>query len=416
MMIRVLFVDSSAVLGGGETYLLSLLRNLPAEVEATVALPEAGPTQAALAVEGRSVLLHRVHPDLVHRAKSQGERGLLSLLPALLQAGVGLAREIRRGGFDLVHTNSNKADLYGGLAARLAGRPCLWHLHDIVSPDFFPRCFCQLFPRAARFLADRVLCNSQASAQAFIAAGGPAVRTLAVPNGIDTAQFAPRPPNPALRAALGLPDELPLVGLVGRIAPWKGQIVFVEAAARVAAPAHFVLLGDALVGEEDQRYKQEVLARIGQHGLTDRFHCLGFREDVPEVMALLDVVVHASILPEPFGLVVAEAMAMEKPVVATDRGGPREIVVDGEWKIENGKWRIENRKGKEEEPTGLLVPPQDPAALAEAVNWLLGHPEEARAMGKAGRQRVLQHFDQRQVAAQIVEIYRQVLAERGKGP
>jgi glycosyltransferase involved in cell wall biosynthesis len=64
----------------------------------------------------------------------------------------------------------------------------------------------------------------------------------------------------------------------------------------------------------------------------------------------------------------------------------------------------------------LLVPPQDPAALAEAVNWLLGHPEEARAMGKAGRQRVLQHFDQRQVAAQIVEIYRQVLAERGKGP
>ncbi len=160
-----------------------------------------------------------------------------------------------------------------------------------------------------------------------------------------------------------------MVGLFGRIAPWKGQHVFLEALARLDG-VHGVVVGEALFGEEDDARMLPALAK--ELGLRDRLRFLGFQEDVRPWMGACDVVVHTSTAPEPFGRVIAEAMLLERPVVATRGGGVEELVEHG--------------------VTGLLVPPGDAQALAGAVRHVLSHPQEAAALARRARRRAMRLF------------------------
>jgi glycosyltransferase involved in cell wall biosynthesis len=179
------------------------------------------------------------------------------------------------------------------------------------------------------------------------------------------------------------------IGLVGRITPWKGQDIFIKAAALLKQKhpeAKFEIIGAPLFSE--RAYEAELRRLCDELNVTDTVEFAGFVEKVPARIAELDIVVHASITGEPFGQVIIEGMAEQKPVVATNGGGVPEIVQDG--------------------ITGLLVPMGDALRMAEAIDYLLTHPDEATMMGVRGRERVQTHFTIQKTARMVEEVYGEV--------
>jgi glycosyltransferase involved in cell wall biosynthesis len=215
-----------------------------------------------------------------------------------------------------------------------------------------------------------VIANSKASAEALIAAGGRAEHIRVVYNGIDPSPFEAVTASEVekLRRELGL-EGVPVVGAFGRLTPWKGQHVLLEALPHLP-DVHALVVGDAR--PEDENYAKALRQQSNDLGLADRVHFTGFRRDVPRLMHLSDVVVHTSVAPEPFGRVIVEGMLAGTPVVATRGGGVLEIIHDG--------------------INGVLVPPGDAIALAEVLRGLLMDPGRARTLSRAGHVTALERF------------------------
>ncbi|HET7424036.1 MAG TPA: glycosyltransferase family 4 protein [Gemmatimonadales bacterium] len=364
---RILFVNHGAVLGGGELSLLDIVRHTASR--ARVALLSPGPLQARLEREGVPTLLLATSPAVLNTRR---ESSSLSWSAVSGTAGVAirLARAVAPD--ELLYANSQKAFVVAALAARLRRRPLLWHLRDVLSPEHFSRRNIRLVVNLANRCTARVIANSEATAEVFVAAGGRADKVVVVPSGVDPTPFraAGQEDPRELRRALGIPDSSRLVvGLFSRVAPWKGQHVAIEAMARLPG-ATLLVVGAPLFGEV--AYAEELTGLVARMGLGDRVKLLGFREDIPSLMRAVDVVVHTSLAPEPFGRVLVEAMLMERPVIATDAGGAREIVQDG--------------------VTGLLIPPGRPDHLAEALGRLLEDSAMRGEMGRRGRERAERHF------------------------
>jgi len=240
--------------------------------------------------------------------------------------------------------------------------------------------------RAVRMVRPHVIAISQAVAAQF---EGMSCPVHLVPNGIPLARFEPAPPPEGLRRELGLGPRAPVACVVGRLTPWKGHQVLLRAWRRVierVPEARLLIVGEVAFWEDS--YEQELKDLAAAMKLDRHVRWLGFREDVPDLLRASDLLVLPSV-DEPFGRALIEAMAAELPVVATRSGGVPEIVVDGD--------------------TGLLVPPGDPEALGEAIAELLGEPERARELGRAGRRRALEKFDVRRVAQQVGRIYQEIL-------
>ena len=183
----------------------------------------------------------------------------------------------------------------------------------------------------------------------------------------------------------------PVVTLIGRISPWKGQDIFIHAAAEVLKTfpnCRFQIVGSALFGED--ALEDELKQLAAALGVFDRVTFLGFRKDVPEIISASSLVVHASTVPEPFGQVIVQAMAAGKPVVATRGGGVLEIVDDG--------------------VTGLLVPMKDVHAMAEAICKILSDPVKAGKMGAAGKERFLEKFTIEKAVEKVQVIYSDLVA------
>jgi glycosyltransferase involved in cell wall biosynthesis len=378
MSARVLFVNHAAALGGAE---LSLLELAPAFAErCAVVLLADGPFRERLASAGLSVELMPAGPALLRVRRGGG--GGLAAAAGLTQIGWRLAQRARA--YDVLYANSQKAFLAAGLAALLARRPLLYHLRDILSPEHFAAANIRAAVWTANRIARRVIANSRATAEAFIQSGGAADKIRVVYNGIDPAPFdlvADRA-GESLRAELHVGDA-PLVGIFGRFHPWKGQHIAVQALAELPG-THAVFIGDALFGED--AYVRAVRDRARALGIAERTHFLGFREDIPRLMRDVDLVLHTSTAPEPFGRVLVEAMLACRAVVASRAGGALEIVDDG--------------------ITGVLVPPGEPGEVARAVSTLLSQPARRVAMGCAGRERASRLFTvtaMRQAIGQQIE-------------
>jgi glycosyltransferase involved in cell wall biosynthesis len=284
---------------------------------------------------------------------------------------------------DVVHCNSQKAFAAAAAAAWLARRPVLWHLRDMLTPEHFSAAMRRLAVRTANLFAARVVCNSQATARAFVAAGGHARLVRVLYNGIDASAFADEPPS-AARDALGLVEGF-TVGCFSRLSPWKGQHVLLQALGELPG-VRALVVGEALFGEEE--YARGLRRQAERLGVADRVRFLGFRSDVPRLMAACDVIAHTSVAPEPFGRVIVEGMLAGRPVVATDAGGAREIVAHAE--------------------NGLLVPPGDAAALAAAIRSLRADPARARALAASGRRLALDRFSRAGMARGFGEVVREV--------
>ena len=239
----------------------------------------------------------------------------------------------------------------------------------------------------SRLFINLVIGNSQATRDVFVQNGGNASRAVTVHNGIDPAPFE-RVENDAvarLRNELGLCD-VRVVGVFSRLAEWKGQHVLLEALPHLPPDVHALFVGGALF-QEDQRYTDKLRREAERLGLQDRVHFLGFRDDIPHLLHLTDVVVHTSTAPEPFGRVIVEGMMACKPVVATRAGGAVEILEDGK--------------------TGRLVSPGDAEMLAQVLNDLLAHPEKARQMAESGQATALARFS---LGAMMDRLHEQVTA------
>jgi glycosyltransferase involved in cell wall biosynthesis len=386
---RILYIDHTAVLGGGEIALLNLLRHIDrARFAPTVLLCSEGPLVEKLREANVPTHILPLAPSIIDvRKGSLGPGTFLRVvdLGRLILYVVALARFIRRNRFDLVHTNSLKADIIGGLAARLAGTRLLWHVRDRIDKDYLPHPVVIAFRTLCRLIPDHVVAVSHATLATIDPALRPSGnratksrRMHVVHDGIEGELFR----APALVARNGVSR----IGLVGRISPFKGQHIFLEAATAIRARfpnARFQIIGGALFAEDD--YEARVRAMAASPELRDAVEFTGFRSDVPALISKLDILVHASTTGEPFGQVVVEGMAAGKPVVATRGGGVPEIVVDG--------------------VTGLLVPMADAAAMAQAVCRLLQDPALAEEMGRQGQERALACFSVRSTAANVERVY-----------
>ena len=379
MTTRVLFVDHAAVLGGGELCLLDIAVGCGSEC--AVALFEQGPFQGALRDAGVRVLDIDTGDSLKAIKKDSRVPGVAALL-GMLRASLRLARAARD--FDVIYANSAKSFLASVAAGVITRRPVVWHLHDILDVDHFSGQNVRVVVRAANLRAAAVVANSVATADAFVAVGGRRDLVRVVYNGIDAAPFDALGPSVGadVRRELGLADDAFLVGSFSRLHPWKGQRVFLDAL-ELLPDVHGVIVGGALFSGE-AGYEAELRARAERPPLQGRVHLLGARHDVPRLMKACDVVVHTSILPEPFGRVLVEALLAERPLVATNAGGVREIVKDG--------------------VTGLLTPAGDAAALAGAIRDFRDHPDRALALAQAGNADVRQRFTRAQMIEDVTRV------------
>lgn len=340
---RVFFLDQSGDLGGAELSLLDIVGHYRGAKR--VCLLSDGPFAAKLRAAGHDVQILQLTSGV---RRGSGVAEMLRSLPHLARVIAGIGRSARA--FDVVYANTMKALVLAALSRPLHRRPVIWHIRDILSADHFSPLALKVARTAANLGTDRQIANSEATAAAFRTAGG-RQEAVVIHNAISADGFHPQN-RPALHAALahetGLDPAKPIIGVFGRLAEWKGQHIVIEAMSKIAG-CQLAIVGGALFGEDaaEARLRQQVT----DLGLADQIRFLGFRDDVPALMGGVDIVVHSSIQPEPFGRVIVEAILAGTPVIATRAGGAVEIVTD--------------------EATGLLVAPGDVGALAQAIDRLV---------------------------------------------
>jgi len=352
---------------------------------------------AALAAAGGTALVAsaggRMEPALARAG------GRLIRLPVGAKAPWAIRRNARRlaeivaaEGVDVIHARSRAPAWAGWLAARATGAAFVTTWHGVYRENApLKRLYNGVMAKGrpviavSDFIAEHVRVRH------------PEAEIVTIPRGVDLARFSPEAVSGARTAALaerwGLVESpRPVVLLPGRLTRWKGQAVFVEAAARLreirgAEDFSFLMVG----GEIDGAFGRELSAAIRRAGLGGCVALAGHCDDMPAALKLASVVVSASLEPEAFGRVAAEGSAMGRPVVATDHGGARETVADG--------------------ATGFLVRPGDAAALAAGVERALSLDESAAAhMASAGRGRVRQRFSLEAMTGATLEVYRRAAA------
>lgn len=335
--------------GGSDQALLRLVRSLPRdEFDFHIAVPGPSPLAAAFADAGAT--LHQIPMRRISTSHGGGEwAGYVAGWPVSVSRLTQLARRLD---VDLVHSNSLHS-WYGWAVARLVRRPHVVHAREIVVQS-------RVALRVERFLcrhfARRVIAVSYA-----VAAQLDPANVVILDEYLDPDEFSPARAG-AFRARVAIADDVPLIGAVARLDPLKGLDVLVDAFARVRAMrpgAQLVIVGTPVLGQED--YARALGIRVAA---TDGAQLVAGRDDVPDVMADLDVLAFPSIEPESYGLVLVEALASGTPVVATDHGGPPEIV------------------GRAAPSAGRIVAIDDADALADAILDLFPDgtsPERRRA-------------------------------------
>jgi glycosyltransferase involved in cell wall biosynthesis len=378
--LRVVYLDHVARLSGGEIALVRVLPHLQ-NVTPHVILGEEGPLAERLRQAGISVEILPIAPSARDVRRDTVRPGGVSPLDAvrMLTYIARLALRLRSLRADIVHTNSLKAGVYGSIAARMAGVPLVWHVRDRIAEDYLPPAAVRLVRALIRHLADGIIANSTVTLEALPAADR-AEHAWVVPSSVEASPL-PRPSA----------SEVTTFGMLGRIAPWKGQDLFLRAfaAAFPGGPERAVVVGAAMFGEDS--YERELHALAASLGIAERVDFRGFREDVWAELASLDVLVHASVIPEPFGTVVLEGMAAGLAVLAADEGGPASMIAHGE--------------------DGRLFRSRELDSLATEMRALRDDPHERERLGAAAQDAVARYHPDA-IAQALERVYEQLLGDR----
>jgi len=302
------------------------------------------------------------------------------LFPYSVSKTLELARDLRRGQYNIVHTHLYQADVIGRVAAALAGVPkVVKSLHNMGA---WKTGLHRIVDRILSGRTEKVICCSAYQREAAIRQEGLSEdEVVTIYHGVDLSRFEPRGDRAAFAKTVGLDPALRTVGTVGRMIDVKGQIHFLEAIPAVLAQhphTQFVIVGDGPL-------RERLFDAVKDTPYRDRVSFLGLRGDIPELLGLMDVFVFPS-LSEGLGIAVLEAMAARLPVVASDIRPLSELVIPGQ--------------------TGFLVKPRDHDELAGAVNRLLADEPLRNGMGNRGRERVSQHFTDTKMVKDTEDLYR----------
>ena len=391
---RILYLNPCAQMGGAETSLVELLasvRFVEPDWELTLLLNSDGPLVPKARALGVKVRVVSIPAALGNAGDSGwgGRRAIFNALPGAFDYLRRLRLAIHDEQPDLVHSTGFKMHLAGARAS-VGGVPVIWHIHDYVRPRPFMRWLLRW--HAGRCSA--VIANSQSVADDVRAVLGtrPVIETIY--NAIDLRRFVPVGPEFDLDVLSGLAPAEPgtiRVGLVATFARWKGHYTFLNALAMLPSSPRVrgYIIGAAIYQTTSSQHTiDELRTEAERLGLDGRVGFTGFIDNTPSAMRALDIVVHASTQPEPFGMVIAEGMACGKAVIAANAGGALEVFEDG--------------------VNALGHSPGDAAGLADRIMQLACDEGLRARLGRAGIAKVTACFNRRRLGMEVVQVYREV--------
>lgn len=404
---HLVFLSPSGQMGGAEAALLNLLASLR-EAEPDWQLNLIVSADGALAAKAAALGVATTvlsFPDSLARLgdasanfPAGSANGRFGLLRQLFFANPGIAAYVRRLRKllrqiqpDLVHSNGFKMHLLGALAKPRAV-PLVWHVHDYVQARPLMASLMKLFSRRCAM----AVVNSDSVGRDLRAVCGQALPIETVYNGIDLQVFSPCGEHLDLDALAGCSPAVPeviRVGMLATLARWKGHEVFLRALSLIPSdvPLRGYIIGDALYQTDGSQTSLDELKTLAQRlGVAERVGFTGFVATPAAAMRSLDIVVHASTQPEPFGLVIVEAMACGRAVIASEAGGATELIESG--------------------VNALGHKPGDAEQLAARIVQLAGDPQLREQLGAAGRKTVKERFNQTRLATELVPVYRKLAA------
>jgi glycosyltransferase involved in cell wall biosynthesis len=402
---HIVFLNTAGQIGGAERSLLDLifsLRQTRPDWQFTVIAGETGPLSKACEEIGAHAVTMDMPSDLARLGDfalsgTAGRKELRAVLAgrialrgfSALRYASRLKRLLSDLKPDLVHTNGLKMHVFGGWATP-PRVPLVWHIHDYVSPRPVMVRLLRMFIRRC----DAAVVNSESVGKDFQLALAPRIPIHTVWNGIDLKEFSANGPKLDLDAACQLPrseEELVRIGLVGTFGKHKGHHTFLEALALLPSDLAFraYVVGGPLYRTDSSQWSLDDLKKhVCRLGLSDRVGFTGFVSNPAAAMRSLDVVVHATTQPEPFGLVIAEAMACRRALTASRAGGAMEVFCEGQ--------------------NALGHAPGDVQGLAGAIASLAGDSNLRRTLGEAGRRTAERYFNRERLGGQLISIYRSV--------
>jgi glycosyltransferase involved in cell wall biosynthesis len=395
--VKLVHLTTSGELGGAETSLIALLesvREAEPSWELMVVVPAAGRLVERLREAGIRSRVLAFPGALARMGESRGGSGVFGWGAGAAMSAVyalRLASALREERADVVHAHGFKMQVLAALV-RPRGSALVWHVHGYLSGRAWTG-------RALHALTSRVsaiVANSASVAEDVRRVLGPRTLVRTLYNAVDLEVFSPAGSRVDLDAAAGLPpapDGTVRVGLVGAFGRWKGHYVFLDALARLPAsvPVRGYIVGAPIYATSGSQLTLEELRQaVRDRGIADRVGFSGFVENVAGAMRSLDIVVHASTEPEPFGMVIAEAMACGRAVVASRAGGAVELFEEG--------------------VDAFGHPPGDAGELARVIAQLAADPRRRERVGQAARHTAESRFDRRRLADDLVPLYRSLTA------
>lgn len=385
---NILFATDNVQLGGGETSLLALIDSLDRNIfKPMVLCSSKGPLTQKLIEKEVEVIVTK--PWKIRRFL----KIFIYMTPLTL---IRLFQILKRNKVHIVHIYSCSILYFLGAAAHLAGIPIVYTCHSWERPKY--KLHAKLHDIFLNLFVDKIICVCSKVRNSLESSGIIRREKLdTIYLAVDLSKFDSNISGQRIRQEFNIAPQAPVIGFIGRFQPVKGHKYFLEAVREVIksiSDLKCLIVGEQLFYKGgDGTYRQEIKDISNKLGLYNNVIFTGFRQDIPEILATIDLFVSASLL-ESFGVVLIETMAMRKPVIATNIGGPTDIV--------------ENNR------TGFLVPPGDAAALAKAIISLLNDKMKMKKMGFLGRKRVERHFDLRRRTAKIEKIYHTLLYEIGR--
>ena len=298
-----------------------------------------------------------------------------------------LASLLKRENIHIVHTHMYRPNISGAIGAFIARVPVIVsHVHTVHQWDTKRQIF---MDKITTGMKDKIIALSEEVKKAYtekVNANPEKVRVIY--NGVDSQIYRADKSQSELRENFNIKNRSPVIGIIGRLAPEKDHITFLEAAdivSKACPEACFLIVGK---GPEEENIR----SCVERLNLADKVIVAGYRKDIPEVLNILDIFVISSVR-EGFSLAILEAMAAGKPVIATDVGGNREAVIDGE--------------------TGFIVPQKKPLLMASKILNLISNPELRAMMGEKGYQRVVKKFSIGNMLTETSELYSEILDKKG---
>ena len=387
--INILYFENVAVLGGAAIVLRNLIKEIKKEegINLVVICPE-----GELAEVFRKDNIKVITVNSKRIVRTLNPLRLLLYFCSFLQVNLKLIKIIQKYNINILHSNSLGAHIYSFIAAKVAGIPNIWHLHDILKEQKSNRLLCIFLSK----MANQIVVVSHAVKKSLVNFGIDSNKIKVIYNGLDLKLWNPEIPDKSyLYKEFTVNKASIKIGIIGQLAEWKGQDIFLDAAIYLAKMDYvnlrYYIIGDELFKEEN-KYKDSLFKKVKVNQIGDYVIFTGRRNDIPNIMAFLDIIVVCSRYPDPLPTVVLESMAMGKVVIGTNIGGIPEMILNNE--------------------TGILVPPNDPVSLAKAILGLINQPDKIKEMGIKARERIKSDFTIEKNVGIVRNLYYKLLADK----